>query len=55
MAVNLPWLEEVKADAERLTLKRIRDQKETAAYEAEKLTPRVEAPAEEVKEEKKGK
>lgn len=42
---TLPWLEEVKADAERITLKRIRDNQDDAAYEASKLQPRAEAPA----------
>lgn len=37
MAKKSSWLEEVKKDAERLTLKRIRDQKEEAEYQASKL------------------
>jgi hypothetical protein len=35
---KLSWLEEVKADARHNTLKRIKEQKETEAYEQSKKT-----------------
>lgn len=62
---NMAWLEEVKADARRITLKRIADEKAEREYLASKLgeavpqdepaeAPEVEAPAE-ARKSKKGK